>query len=133
MNISIDINNCQRGYILSATDRDRDAGYHSIVFYAQYDGSDFIGAMLTHKVSQKNAQMDENHFEKEYEDGNSWDFEYDDSKIVIAKLRKFGNWGPFTKIGELTDSGIKFVEYIIDSCNPETWDDYKRRTRSIPD
>jgi hypothetical protein len=127
--MEININQCQRGYVLKATDRSWDAGLHFIVFYDQLDGHDFIGAMLTHKESSKNASMDEHHFEAFAEDGNLYEFQYDHTKIVIAKLRKFGDWQPFSLVGKLSDSGISFVENLIEDLDLEDWDGYKERAR----
>lgn len=45
-----------------------------------------------------------------------------------TNLFKLQDWGPFTKVGELTDRGIKFIEATIDDLHPETWDDYLART-----
>lgn len=128
-----EIGNCERGDILEAGDRSWDAGRHFIIFYDQFDGHDFIGAMVTHRESRKNIQMSEHHFEKFSEDGSLYEFQYDNTKIVIAKLRKFEIWQPFYKEGKLTASGIEFVENTIDKLDLETWDAYKIRTRHIPD
>lgn len=116
----------ERGDILEASDRRSSAGEHYIVFYDQYDGNDFIGAMITHSAfTDKNVQMNASHFES----ASSYTVIYDDSWLVIAKLRKFQNWGPFTRVGKLTNSGIKFIENTIDQLKLETWDEYKIRTR----
>ncbi len=42
---------------------------------------------------------------------------------------KFEQWGPFAKIGQLTNSGISFVENNIDNLPAETWEAYLARTK----
>lgn len=116
----------KRGDILEASDRRPFAGKHYIIFYDDYNGNDFVGAMITHSAfPDKNVQMEPSHFET----ADSYKITYGDSWLVIAKLRKFQSWGPFTKVGKLTDSGIKFVESNIDHLDIETWDEYLNRTR----
>ncbi|HEX8514553.1 MAG TPA: hypothetical protein VF868_00030 [Bacteroidia bacterium] len=119
----------KRGDILEATDRSFHAGKHYIVFYDGYNDDNFIGAMLTHTVNDKNELMNASHFIEDDEKGNEFKVRFENTHLVKAKLMKFEKWGPFNKVGELTNSGIDFVENTIDHLQTETWDEYKNRTK----
>lgn len=119
----------KRGDILEASNRAYDAGRHYIVFYDGYDDTNFIGGMVTHMPSHKNAVMNQSHFYRTDSGGNNYKFQFDNSNLVIAKLMKFEAWGPFTKVGELTPEGINFVEITIGDLNSETWEEYRERTK----
>jgi hypothetical protein len=118
----IAIPDCQRGDILTASDRRLRAGHHPIVFFDHAGSWDFIGCMLTHEEIDENAPMLESHFLH-----TSDEFTYENTQIVKGKFIKFGNWGPFYKVGKLSESGIAFVESLIDSLPPETFANYFRR------
>lgn len=125
-----------KGDILEATDRGYDAGLHYIIFYEgdrkgtiSYTG--FIGGVITHKVSSLNIKMTAEHFEINDENDNSFKITYDNSFLVKAKLTKPGNWGPYTKVGQLTKEGIIFFEEVISELPGENWDQYKSRTYNI--
>lgn len=121
----------QRGDILEASNRARNAGRHYIVFYDGYDDVNFIGGMVTHMESDKNVPMSDIHFEKTSEDGNDYKFQFENTQLVIAKLMKFEAWGPFTKVGKLSDEGVQFVESIIDNLPQETWEEYLYRISKL--
>lgn len=119
----------KRGDILEGEDRRLKAARHYIVFYDGLDESYFIGAMITHKQLPQNVGMSINHFVANDEDGKPYKVSYDNTLLVVAKLIKFEIWGAFTKVGELTQEGVDFVEKSIDHLPPETWSNYYRRTR----
>ena len=118
----------ERGDILQASNRSFDAGWHYIVFYEGYDDVNFIGAMVTHLQSDKNIAMAEFHFENIDENQKGYKFQYDNTNLVVAKLKKFIDWGPFVKVGKLTKDGNDFVSQVIDHLNEETWEEYCERT-----
>ncbi len=118
-----------KGDILEASNRSLKAGKHYIVYFDEGDDINFIGAMLTHMESEKNSAMSNEHFKTNDSKGNPFKFQYDYTYVVIAKLKKFHAWQPFTKIGELTESGIHYLEYIIGPLEAETWDDYLKRSK----
>jgi hypothetical protein len=117
----------QKGDILEASNRAQDAGRHYIVFYEGFDHVNFIGGMVTHMESERNIAMSQNHFEKNDEAGNSYKFQFGNTQLVIAKLMKFETWGPFSKVGALSEEGIQFIENIIDGLPQETWEEYLYR------
>lgn len=118
----------QKGNILEASNRAFNAGKHYIVYFEGYDDINFIGGMITHMPSKKNIKMADSHFKKLDESGTNYKVQFDNTNLVIAKLKKFINWGPFTKVGELTNEGITFVEKTIGHLNEETWEEYVERT-----
>lgn len=120
--VEISIPGCQRGDILVASDRELRAGYHPILFFDHMHSWDFIGCMLTHEITDKNESMLENHFLY-----TSDEFEYENTQIVKGKFIKFAGWGPFYKVGRLSESGIEFVEKLIGNLPLETFGNYYRR------
>lgn len=120
--VEIEIPDCRRGDILLATDRDLRAGHHPILFFDHQHTWDFIGCMLTHEVMDRNAPMLE-----EYFNDTSDEFEYENTQIVRGKFIKFAGWGPFYKVGKLSESGIGFVERLIHDFPLETFSSYYRR------
>ena len=119
------------GDILEADDRRAKAGKHFIIYYGDHDGTNFIGAMVTHfEDLSKNRLMDETHFEKKDKSGNQYKFQYNRTFIVVAKLIKFSDWGPFIKIGKLSKDGIAFVVKCIEPLQEETWENYLSRTKN---
>ena len=118
-----------RGDILKATKRGKKAGEHLIIFYANHDTRNFIGAMITHSSGSNNIAMGKTHFHEQDGPGKKHKVAYDNTFLVKAKLMKFASWGPFTKVGELTADGIKFVEQTIGSLTEETWEEYLIRTK----
>ena len=121
----------QRGDILEASNRARDAGKHYIIFYEGFDEINFIGGMVTHMESERNIAMSENHFEKNDKLGNGYKFQFENTQLVIAKLMKFETWGPFTKVGALSEAGMQFVQNIIDDLPLETWEEYLHRISKL--
>jgi len=119
--------NRKRGDILEATDRT--SGIHYIVYYNEQNETNFIGGMITHLENKKNKPMKECHFKIFDENGVKYKITYDKTNLVVAKLVKFESWGPFTKVGELTQEGIEFVINTIDKLNSETFKEYSIRTK----
>jgi hypothetical protein len=119
-----------RGDILKATKRGKNAGKHFIIFYENHDTRNFIGAMITHSEDSHNIPMDKTYFHEKDAAGNNYKVVYDNTFLVNAKLMKFESWGPFQKVGELTSEGVEFVESIIDGLSAETWEEFLIRTKN---
>jgi hypothetical protein len=117
-----------KGDILRASDRRRIAGLHYIVFLEEDNLTDFVGAMITTSSMGDNIPMDASHFKILDQNGQPFALTFNNSHLVNARLKKFHAWGPFTKVGELTAEGIRFVEAAIGRCIVETWDEYLRRS-----
>ena len=113
------------GDILEASDRDREAGFHFIIFYDGHDDDEFLAGVLTSTDKYPvNIVMNNKHFQ--YSDENDFTFKvtYKNSKLVPAKLFKPEQWGPYHKVGQLTEEGIDFVRKHIEALQPEYWQDY---------
>ncbi|MDL2141696.1 hypothetical protein QQY79_04125 [Flavobacterium tructae] len=120
----------QKGDILEAANRELTKGRHFIIYYEGFSQDDFIGGMITHSEINGNLKMDINHFEILDENGEEYKVIYDDSYIVNAKLIKPHVWGPYTKVGSLSVSGITFFENNIAELEPQTFANYYRGQRN---
>lgn len=118
----------KKGDILRGSKRGRDAAYHFIIFLDGINDNSFIGGVLTHSNRYKNnILMKEEYFQKTNEGDEKYEFEFDNTHLVKGRFIKLQDWGPFEKIGELTDTGIKFVESQISDRKPILWDEYINR------
>src|SRR5215217_4772011 len=94
------------GDILEAKNRSFQAGKHFIIFYDGYDENEFIGGIITTTYNfVVNILMDIKHFVAKDNNGNDYKVTYKNSKLVPAKLFKPEEWGPYEKVGQLTDNG----------------------------
>jgi len=118
----------QKGDILEATDRAVTAGRHYVLYLEGFSHDDFIGGMITHSQINGNLEMESDHFEFFDGNGNAYQVVYDRTYLVHAKLIKPGIWGPYTKVGCLSATGIAFFENSIEPLAAETFEDYCRRT-----
>lgn len=120
-----------RGDILKATHRAIKEGKHFIVYFDGYSDTDFIGGMITHSELYGNVKMEINHFEKVDANGINYNVIYDESFLVKAKLIKPNIWGPFTKVGCLTDNGKDFLINTIEDLETESFESYLLRNNLI--
>lgn len=108
------------GDILKAKHREITKGYHPIVYLSGHSDTNFIGAMLTHHTNpSRNVKMNSNYF---IEPDN-----YENTFLVIGKFIKSEEWGPFTKINQLTAEGLEFVISKISDQGLESFANYYRR------
>lgn len=95
---------------------------HYIVYLKDLNGSDFIGTSLTHsKFKGQNVKMESSHIQTGLE------FKYDNTYFIPKKFIKIEAYGPFKKVGELTEEGIVFVDSFlnkIDDFEAITWEDF---------
>lgn len=126
----IEIEDCKTGYILKGYLNHKNHG-HFIVFIEPYHFPDFIGAMISTKICQnKNILMSENHFNETFDDGTKCKIVFNNSHLVLAKLHKYFEMGPFELCGVLSNDGIKFVYENIDNLEIESWNQYFERTNN---
>lgn len=126
----IEIENLKKGDIIKGYLNHKYNG-HYIIFIQDYYFPDFIGAMITSKnCDNKNILMSENHFNKKFDDGTDCRVIFKNSHLVIARLHKFYDMGPFGLFGSLTESGIEFVAKNIGNLEIESWDQYLERTNT---
>lgn len=98
---------------------------HPIVFIKDRDVDFFVGAMLTSSnLFSNNILMSIEHIKTKDKTGRNFEFQYQNTHFVKAKLIKRKEWMPFRKIGELTKSGIEFIEYNIHDKPEIFWEDY---------
>jgi len=110
------------GDILKATYQEINKGYHPIIFISGRSSRNFIGAMITHHADKKrNVEMEATHFK------NGYEFKFDKSYVVKGRFIKSEEWGPFRKIGQLTEKGLEFVNNAIAQEQEETFAKYFAR------
>ncbi len=116
-----------KGDILQANHRKFTEGYHYIIFYEGHSKNNFIGGMITHRDINKNIPMLRGHFNEIDGDGKEFKVQYDKTFLVNAKLMKPERWGPYNKVGALTQEGIDFFEKVIENLPLETFAHYYKR------
>ena len=105
------------GQILLASKRAWHEGFHLIVYLKQSNKmpGHFIGLMLSTKDTDGNIKMEPDHFTN--------GFIYNNTHVANLVLLKPESWGPFRKIGSLSNAGIAFVnEKIPMNDNPPLWE-----------
>ena len=101
---------------------------HPIIFLEGQDDSFFVGAMITHASNRRdNIPMLEEHFKRFDNKGRRFQLYFQRTHLVEAKLLKRLDWRPFSKVGELSHSGIAFVEEKLRGLHPRVWKDYLRK------
>lgn len=94
----------------------------AVVWEDQTSGEeDFMGIMLTSSTPQRgydNIHMKLNHFKIGME------VSYKRSYFVNQVFIKFASWGPFEKVGELTDGGKRYIEMYISTGDAVSFDEY---------
>lgn len=114
--------NFNSGDILIAHDRRLNKGCHPIIYIKSCSSTDFIGGMLTHSKCQNNIKIPGSFFIKEQD--------FTDSYLVRRRFIKFENWGPFTKINQLTPEGVDFVLKQTAEYPEETFYAYYRKLKA---
>ena len=95
--------------------------YHPIIYWEKTGRDEFIGLMITHATASQYGNLDLS--DDSYFDEKKADFSK--TFIVNALLLKPVDWlVGYTKIGQLSSKGIKYVETITDGIKPITWDIY---------
>ena len=94
---------------------------HPLIYWNTDGPETFIGIMLTHSPEDKNIALKQEHIKVQDENGNKFNFQFDNTNIVKAQLIKEEDWGPYTKVGELTEEGLKFISNYIKDNKPEYW------------
>lgn len=114
----------KKGEIYYGSKRDRYSAYHPIVFLEGKANGSFIGGVLTHSKRSKNVLMKNEHFEAKDNNGKEYKLSFDNTYLVIGRFVKPREWGPYTKVGQLSKKGIDFIEELIGKLMAEHWDDY---------
>jgi hypothetical protein len=112
-------------YKVDKTDLDISGYDHYFVFLENHVHNDlFIGIMLTHSPRYGNIQMNDTHFKTHNANGEKYDFQYDNTKFVKARLIKDSNLPIIGPKGELTEEGLAFIEHC-ESYDTLTWEEAK--------
>ena len=111
-------NQFTKGDIIQGTLRGRDESYHPIIYFGEIDSDYFHGGMITHSNQHGNVRLNDNHFNQKIDNDPR------PSYFVNNKLIKKQEWGPFHKIGELSEEGIQFINSNINGTTPQNWEDY---------
>jgi hypothetical protein len=120
----------KKGDILIGKYRGWDGARHPIVYLAGDLTKDFIGIMLTSESAYPdNVPLLKEHFKENDSNGKKHKIQFNKSCFVKVQLTKRTAWGPFTKGGELTDDGIKYVESKISTAQPIYWEEYLRKSK----
>jgi hypothetical protein len=67
--------------------------------------------------------MDSSHFVTHDEEGNEYEFKFQNTHVVPVNLLKKFEWAPFTKVGQLTPEGVTFVKNIVANTEPVFWEE----------
>ncbi len=107
----------KKGEIVIGTLMSRDEAYHPIIYWEKHKDGAFYGLVLTH--SKRNDNI---FFPKEFiTDGRLSNKE---SYIVGRFFIKPDEWGPYKRIGQISNEGINFIEKIIIDKQPLFWSEY---------
>ncbi|KRD10034.1 hypothetical protein ASE21_09940 [Flavobacterium sp. Root901] len=119
----------ERGTILQATHRALTQGFHYIVYFEGNPDQDFIGGMITHYNGNGNVPMQPEYFEINDKNDKAFKVTYDNSFLVVGKFIKPSQWGPYSKVGKLSEEGIQFLENIIGNLPFEPFAYYYKRNQ----
>lgn len=113
------------GDILKANEKSPQAGFHYIIFLGEYrDPSFFVGTFLTHAKGykgHKNILLKESDFSPESE------VKFEHSFFAPALFLKPEAWGPYYKVGSLTEQGFSRVWEASEDSEPISYDEFKSR------
>lgn len=108
---------------------------HPIIYFSDKNIHQFFGCIITHSSKySNNIPMNNNHFKVNDESGKLYEIQFENSFVARLKLEKKNEWGPFKKVGKLTDDGKLFIKANVKYESPTTWSEYiksfKRRRPS---
>ncbi|MEO9868828.1 hypothetical protein [Ekhidna sp.] len=110
----------KKGDILEADKRKFHQGRHMILIWGEYRNEyDFEGLMLTHSDRYPdNVLLDKTHVSNDHE------FRWENTHFVNQLFIKLSDWGPFEKVGEITESGMSFIEEKLTNTEATYYMDY---------
>lgn len=118
------LDKCRKGDVLYG--KRRSDAIHPIIFWEDHSQEFFIGIMLTSKGRyKKNIPLKPEFIRVNSSDGKKFEFQYDNTHIVRAKLLKRKDWEPFRKIGEINEDGLEHIEMALSKEENEVvWEDF---------
>jgi hypothetical protein len=100
---------------------------HPIVFFSVKNKDQFYGCIITHSERySNNFTFKKEHFLEKDENGRDYKVQYENSFYVKLKLEKQNDWGPFLKIGALSNEGIKIIKSNVQIEQPVEWRKYMK-------
>ena len=94
---------------------------------------EYVGCMLTHSDRfDDNIKLSETDFKKEDSNGMRYEFQFDNTYFKSKKLLKREEFGPYIKVGEMTDEGLSKVWDAIKGQFPKDFvspQDKRKRNR----
>lgn len=110
--------NFSAGDIIQGEKRGKDESFHPIIYLEEIDAVFFKGGMITHASQYENIGLRDEHFSHKIDS-------YPRPSFFVGNfLIKKQDWGPFTKIAQLSDSGLAFLRSKLDGTSPVLWEDY---------
>ncbi len=106
------------GDIIIGTHKRRNEAYHPIIYLGEIDETFFSGVMLTHDSRQENIELVNEHFEQKIDNDERPSF------FVGNYLIKKQEWGPFHKVGKLSEIGLQHIHQNLDGTEPLIWEGY---------
>ena len=98
--------------------------YHPIIYLGGNTRAP-IGAVFTHSGNYScNKLMQPEYFEE----SKKWFNGECESYLIAHKFQKLEEWGPYCKVGKLTDAGLRFVEELVGHLTSEPYSEYERQT-----
>lgn len=107
----------KRGDIIEGTNRESDAALHPIIFWEKNQEDFFVGIFLT-KRKKGNVPLETKHRQFSEEPGCH---SYFPDRLLI----KPEEWGPYVKVGELTECGLEYVKENVSDKEPMYWEEVK--------
>lgn len=105
---------------------------HPIIYWRPKDEYYFIGCIITHSDEMKfknNIAFMPEHFETKDKNNDEYNIVFDNSYFVKLGLLKKMEWGPFQRVGKLTNAGIKHIEKNLEHNNLTEWKDYIKKDK----
>ena len=98
---------------------------HPIVFFSIKNEDQFYGCIITHSENyDNNFALENKHFTENDENGEAFKIQYENSFCAKLKLEKQNDWGPFLKVGALSEEGKEFVKNKVQHEQPISWRKY---------
>lgn len=98
---------------------------HHFIIYLGGSNNAPIGAVFTHSNGYVCNKLMKSELFAEPE---KWFNDERKSYLIAHKFQKLEGWGPYSKVGKLTDIGLRFVDELIGDLVSEPYSEYEQRT-----
>lgn len=114
----------KKGDIIRGEKDKRHQARHFVI-YLEGSARAPIGAVFTHSGNYSCNKLMQSEY---FEESKKWFDEKQESYLIAHKFQKLEGWGPYCKVGKLTDIGLRFVEELVGNFDSEPYSEYERRT-----